>query len=78
MCSSDLRKYISCFQGEYPIWISNYYYQPYFDWTFWQYTDSGMLQGYDGDQMHIDLNVYSGSMDEFRKQFGLAEKGDRE
>ena len=38
----------------------------------------GMLQGYDGDQMHIDLNVYSGSMDEFRKQFGLAEKGDRE
>ena len=72
------RKYISCFQGEYPIWISNYYYQPYFDWTFWQYTDSGMLQGYDGDQMHIDLNVYSGSMDEFRKQFGLAEKGDRE
>ena len=72
------RKYISCFQGEYPIGISNYYYQPYFDWTFWQYTDSGMLQGYDGDQMHIDLNVYSGSMDEFRKQFGLAEKGDRE
>ena len=37
-----------------------------------------MLQGYDGDQMHIDLNVYSGSMDEFRKQFGLVEKGGRE
>ena len=67
------RTYIKSFADEYPIWISNYYYKPYFDWTFWQYTDDGELQGYDGYQTHIDLNVYAGSMDEFRKQFGLQE-----
>ena len=65
------RAYVKSFAEDYPIWISNYYYKPYFDWTFWQYTDSGELEGYDGYQTHIDLNVYAGSMDEFRQQFGL-------
>lgn len=65
------RTYIKDFADEYPIWISNYYYEPYFDWTFWQYTDSGLLEGYDGDQKYIDLNVYRGSMAEFLEQFGL-------
>ena len=65
------RTYVKSFAEDYPIWISNYYYKPYFDWTFWQYTDSGELEGYDGYQTHIDLNVYAGSMDEFRQQFGL-------
>lgn len=65
------RSYVRQFAGEYPIWISNYYYEPYFDWTFWQYTDSGTLEGYDGYQEHIDLNVYRGTMEEFREQFGL-------
>ena len=65
------KNYISGRYDDYPIWISNYYYKPYFDWTFWQYTDSGELEGYDGYQTHIDLNVYAGSMDEFRQQFGL-------
>ena len=65
------RAYVKSFAADYPIWISNYYYKPYFDWTFWQYTDSGELEGYDGYQTHIDLNVYAGSMDEFRQQFGL-------
>ncbi len=70
------RKYVSSFSGEYPIWISNYYYEPYFNWTFWQYTDSGMLSGYDGDQQHIDLNVYCGSRKEFLEEFGLTEFSD--
>lgn len=65
------RNYVKSFQKEYPVWISNYYYEPYFEWTFWQYTDSGMLQGYDGDQMHIDLNVYRGSREAFLEEFGL-------
>ncbi len=68
------RTYIRDFADDYPIWISNYYYEPYFDWTFWQYTDSGLLEGYDGDQKYIDLNVYCGSMTQFREQFGLSEK----
>lgn len=65
------RKYVGSFGETYPIWISNYYYEPYFDWTFWQYTDSGELDGYDGDQKCIDLNVYHGTMEEFLTEFQL-------
>lgn len=68
---NTFRAYVGGFSEDYPIWISNYYYEPYFDWTFWQYTDSGMLEGYDGYQTHIDLNVYRGSLEEFRKEFSL-------
>ncbi len=67
------RKYIRYFSAEYPVWISNYYYEPYLDWTFWQYTDDGLLDGYDGDQIHIDLNVYRGTREEFLTEFGLTE-----
>lgn len=66
--------YAQYFEGEYPIWISNYYYEPYIDWTFWQYTDEGALDGYDGDQQNIDLNVYAGSFSEFLAEFSLTEK----
>ncbi len=69
------RKYIRDFADEYPIWISNYYYEPYHDWTFWQYTDSGLLDGYDGDQMYIDLNVYCGSLAAFLEEFQLQPLG---
>lgn len=65
------RKYVSVFADDYLIWISNYYYEPYMDWTFWQYTDSGVLEGYDGDQECIDLNVYCGSLSEFFAEFDL-------
>lgn len=68
------RTYIRYFQDDYPIWISNYYYEPYFDWTFWQYTDAGKLEGYDGDQQNIDLNVYQGSWAAFVEEFSLGEK----
>jgi len=65
------RTYVKYFKGDYPIWISNYYYEPYFNWTFWQYTDSGQLEGYDGDQKYIDLNVYNGTLEELLAAFGL-------
>lgn len=71
---NTFRAYVGDFLGDYPIWISNYYYEPYFDWTFWQYTDSGELAGYDGYQQHIDLNVYKGSYAEFLEEFGLTDK----
>lgn len=61
-------------QSDYPIWISNYYYEPYFHWTFWQYCNDGILEGYDGEQIHIDLNVYEGSYSEFIEDFKLEEK----
>ena len=34
------------------------------NWTFWQYSDTGKLSGYTGDEPCIDLNVFHGSMKE--------------
>lgn len=66
------REYISSFAGEYSIWIANYYYEPYIDWDFWQYSNTGELAGYNGDQKYIDLNVYRGSKASFLAEFGLS------
>ncbi len=63
--------------GEYPLWMRNTYMEPHVSWCFWQYSDKGTLEGYDGMQddkteNFIDLNVYHGTMDEFLTEFGLA------
>ncbi len=65
--------------GTYPLWIRNTYQKPIVNWKFWQYSDEGKLEGYDGIQqdhteMYIDLNVYHASFDEFLKEFSLSEK----
>lgn len=62
--------------GEYPLWIRDVHIEPFVRWRFWQYSDQGKLEGYDGLQddqteMYIDLNVYSGSMEEFLDEFDL-------
>ncbi|MBO5383879.1 MAG: glycosyl hydrolase family 25 [Ruminococcus sp.] len=63
------RKYIKDKFADYPLWIRNVNSEPSFiDWTFWQYSDKGRLYGYYGTEKCIDLNVYNGSMDEFKKQ----------
>ncbi len=55
----------------YPIWIRNTYFEPMVtarEWTFWQYCDKGILEGYDGEE-YIDLNVFYGSremLEEYR------------
>lgn len=53
------------------IWIQNVFTQPTLpdkrDWTFWQYTDRGRLQGYSGKERFIDLNVFYGSKEKFSK-----------
>lgn len=36
------------------------------DWTFWQYSNRHVLDGYDGGR-YIDMNVYSGSEEEFSR-----------
>lgn len=46
---------------EYPLWIRNIYYVPVGtgrNWTFWQYCDTGMLQGTSGKEKYVDLNVF--------------------
>ena len=35
------------------------------EWTFWQYSNRHRLQGYDGEEVFIDMNVFNGNEDEF-------------
>lgn len=54
---------------EYDIWIRNVITSPrlsdHREWTFWQYTDRGKLEGYRGDEKYIDMNVFHGSSEDF-------------
>lgn len=63
-------------QGSYDqcdIWIRDVFTKPSLSdkraWTFWQYTDRGLLEGYNGSEKEkfIDLNVFYGSENEFLK-----------
>lgn len=69
----------------YPIWCANYYkgYKKvygydtsgmkigYSDSIMWQFTSSGRLKGYNGD---LDLNVFYGDEDDFKKYMGKTKK----
>jgi len=37
--------------------------------TFWQYSHRGMMDGYDGDETFIDMNLYNGTYAEFIDEF---------
>ena len=52
---------------DYDIWIRSVYSKPDKDvkWTFWQYSNRMRLDGYDGEEKYIDMNVYCGSAEEF-------------
>lgn len=54
---------------DYDIWIRNVYIPPSLPdgrkWTFWQYTNRGYLEGYQGEEKYIDINVFCGSKEEF-------------
>ncbi len=61
-------KYLAGELDGYPLWIRNVYFSPNLDmrgkWTFWQYTDQAVLNGYSGAEENIDLNVFYGSLEE--------------
>ena len=40
------------------------------DWKFWQYCHKGRLDGYDGDEKFIDLDVFNGTAQEFAEYVG--------
>ncbi len=65
--------YIKAYFSDYPIWIRNVYYPPNIDlknkWTFWQYTDQQILEGYESDQKYIDMNVFNGDENDFESFF---------
>lgn len=62
---SSYSTYIRGAFDEYPLWIRNVYFSPNMGmpgkWTFWQYDSEAKLQGYSGEEEHIDLNVFYGS-----------------
>lgn len=53
---------------KYPLWIRNVYFKPMFTskWAFWQYCDTEELEGYNGDEEKIDMNVFYGNMDDLK------------
>lgn len=58
-----------------PLWIRDIFSEPEeIDWTFWQYSNFGRLDGYEGEESRIDMNAYCGSEEAFRAQFALTEK----
>ncbi len=71
------KTYVLYVMGHYEdcdIWISGIGKKPTLPdgrrWTFWQYSHTGLLPGYNGDEEHIDLNVFSGTREQFL-QYGL-------
>ena len=56
---------------DYPLWISSPLVAPLLhDWDFWQYSHAARLEGYQGREQRIDLNVFRGSQKAF-DAFGL-------
>jgi lysozyme len=57
------------------IWIRDVFRTPKLsdnrDWTFWQYTDRARINGYNGVEKCIDLNVFNGTSLEF-VNYGIA------
>lgn len=63
-------RYIKDSFGDYPLWIRSVNFEPdLMDWKFWQYSDCGELDGYYGEEKHIDFNVYNGTEEEFLNEF---------
>ena len=61
-------KYLPEDFSEYPLWIRNVYFSPNVnmrgDWTLWQYSDTEVLEGYQGAEKYIDCNVFAGTREE--------------
>lgn len=67
------RLYIHGAYEDYPLWVSRPAVAPLEkDWTFWQYSHSARMEGYEGSQELIDLNVFRGSAEAFER-FGFAQ-----
>ena len=68
------REYSIYLQNRYvenPIWIRSVYSKAESQlpdgkaWTFWQYTNRERLDGYNGTEKYIDMNVFNGTKEEF-------------
>ena len=54
-------KYLKDDFSDYPKWVRNVFFPVYLefggDWAIWQYKDRGELEGYNGEEKYIDLDV---------------------
>ena len=61
--------YIAGSFNDYDIWIRDVFFYPSLsdnrNWTFWQYTNREVLNGYTGEEKYIDMNVFHGTQEEF-------------
>ena len=65
--NESYRLYVAGRYGDYPLWCSFPILSPFWrEWTFWQYSHHAILDGYDGAERYIDLNVFRGGLDELR------------
>lgn len=64
-------RYIENYFDDYHIWIRSVYCNPiligHSDWTFWQYSNRMKLEGYEGEEKYIDMNVFYGTREEFEE-----------
>lgn len=60
-------RYVAGAYQDHLLWFSSPGAAPLFHrWTFWQYSHSAQMAGYDGHQRHIDLNVFRGGLNELQ------------
>jgi len=63
--------YVSGAYKDCDIWICDVIKKPGLpdgrQWRFWQYSHTGKMSGYDGEEEYIDLNVFCGTRAEFKK-----------
>lgn len=61
--------YLSNEYEEYNIWIRNVISKPKLsdnrEWVFWQYTNRDKLDGYNGKEKYIDINVFNGNVETY-------------
>lgn len=56
---------------DYPLWVRSIYCPPTVlfgnRWSFWQYMDTAVLEGYGGGEKYIDMNVFKGTEQELEQ-----------
>ena len=63
---STYLEYIYTYFDDYPIWFRNAATDPpEGNWRFWQYTDRAHLNGYDGKEKFIGMNVFLGTEEQW-------------
>ncbi|MCQ2417039.1 MAG: glycoside hydrolase family 25 [Oscillospiraceae bacterium] len=66
-------RYLNGTDLTYTLWIRSIFTKPSEchepKWMFWQYNPRGKLDGYEGQEVWIDLNVFNGTEEEFETYF---------